>query len=70
MIIDHIEGDIAVVIGENGYYFKVHTGLLPRGIREGTLLLSTPNGYVIDEEREDFRRERMKSKTNSVFTPR
>ncbi len=70
MKIEKIEGDVVLVEGENGIWQRVHRSLLPMGISVGTVLISTENGYIIDEEAENRRYASMKQNKSSVFTPR
>ena len=66
LYIDRIEGDCAVV-EHGGEMIDIPLLKLPDGVREGTVLTVTENGYEADEEAEAERRKLLFSKQNALF---
>lgn len=62
MILDRIEGDIAVLELDNGTLIQVPAGLLPAEAKEGDCLRLT-----VDADTTEERRQRMKEKMNRLF---
>ena len=57
--VDRIEGDLAVVMDDDGVGTPVPRADLPVDTREGTMLRLTEHGYVPDPEAEEARRHRV-----------
>jgi len=60
-IIDRFEEDIAVVESRNETVY-VNKSLLPKGIREGSLLVKTNGNFYLSEEKTEERRRKMQEK--------
>lgn len=57
MVVDRIEEGIAVIIDENGERYEIPAQELPKGACEGSGLLRTENGFELDPNDEERRRE-------------
>ena len=64
--VDRIEGDYAVV-EYGGEMLEIPLTELPDGVREGTVLNFTGNGFEVDEEAEAERKKILFSKQSSLF---
>ena len=67
MIVDRIEGEIAVCESGDGSLVDVPMSDLPDGVREGTVLRLQGGSYAIDEDEERSRRERIERKASRLF---
>jgi len=57
-VVDRIEGDIAVLVGEDGQVYDVPLGWLPQGVREGNVLT---RGLRVDRGETERRRSRARA---------
>lgn len=62
MILDRMEGDMAVLELDNGALVQVPAELLPAGAKEGDCLR-----LVVDTDATEERRQRIKEKMNRLF---
>ena len=67
IVVDRIEDGYAV-LEIDGAIKNFPLNELPDGIHEGTLLVKTENGYVIDEEGTRLRRNQLAKRTRRLFT--
>ena len=67
MIVDRIEGNIAVVENDKGEHIEIPLRELPNDIREGSVLKAAEGGYIHDIEAEEKRRQEMAAKTKRLF---
>ena len=67
LIIDRIEGDVAVVETEDGSFTDVPLARIAGKAREGAVLAKAPLGYTVDEEATAARRAAMQEKANRLF---
>lgn len=66
VVIDRVEGSIAVA-EINGQICELNIKTLPVGIKEGSVLRKTEQGFVLDTETENKRRAQLFNKQNSLF---
>lgn len=66
MIVDRIEEGIAVVFS-NGEKLELPLSDLPEGVREGSVLVPSGSGYVLDMETEQRRRMAIAEKMDRLF---
>ena len=66
-IIDRIEGDYAVCETEDKGYINIFKSELPQGIKEGDVLNRINDKWNIDTVATKERKEKIKSKLNSLF---
>ena len=57
--VDRIEGDMAVLVGEDALSLSVPVSRLPQGIKEGSVLRVEGDAYVLDPAQEEVRRQRI-----------
>lgn len=67
MIIDRIEGDIAVVECDDGSFTEFALSRLPKGAREGSVLVRCGDGFILDTEKENSLRQAAAERTRSIF---
>lgn len=67
IIIDRIEGSIAVCEQPDKTFIDIPLSKLPKGIREGSVLLNKNGSWKIDAEEQDERNKRIEKKMNSLF---
>lgn len=68
LIIDRIEGDIAVCENIDRTTMNIPLILLPDGVKEGDVILKDENGeYMIDAEKTLERRQRIKKLLNNLW---
>ncbi len=68
LIVDRIEGNIAVCMDENEVLFELEISALPDGVREGSVLLQLENGcFEPDLKAEEERREMLFDLQNDLF---
>ena len=67
IIVDRIEGDIAVCELESGEMRDIALADLPVGVHDGSILLFENNTYTLDKETEAQRREKLFALQNSIF---
>lgn len=65
--VDRIENGIAVIEGDDGAFFQLPASQLPHGVREGSVLRRTQDGFVLDPEAERERRHMLYEKTKRLF---
>lgn len=66
-IIDRIGPEIAVCETEDGGMIKLRAAELPMGAREGDVLKWEPEGWKVDREETERRRERVRRKLESLI---
>lgn len=67
MIVDRIEGDLAVVEIEKGRFENVPVGSIEGDVRDGAVLVERDGGYVVDEDETKLRSEAVHARLNSLF---
>lgn len=67
LIVDRIEGTIAVCETVSASIVDVPLSDLPEGTKEGSVLRLENGSYVIDAEEERSRRSRIESKAKRLF---
>ena len=67
MIIDRIEGDVAVCEQEDGSHVNIPRSCLPGDVREGSVLAWTGSAWALDLQEESERRKRLFSKQEGLF---
>ncbi len=67
LIVDRIEGTIAVCETASASIVDVPLSDLPEGTKEGSVLRFENGSYVIDAEEERSRRSRIESKAKRLF---
>ena len=67
LIVDRIEGTIAVCETASASMIDVPLSDLPEGTKEGSVLRFANGSYVIDAEEERSRRSRIESKAKRLF---
>ena len=70
MTVDRIEDGYAVVENDCGEMERIPLGKLPEGIHEGSVIISSADGYSLDAESERIRRASMAKRTRSLFKKR
>ncbi len=65
--IDRIEGTIAILEDiDTKEKIELDISLLPKNIKEGSIILLKDNIYIIDETEEEIRRKRIMDKFNKL----
>ncbi len=65
--VDRIENNIAILENINSKEKKeLNTSILPKDIKEGTILEFNNNNFEIDEQAESIRRQRIIEKFNKL----
>lgn len=67
MIVDRIEGDLAVVEIEKGHFKNVPLSNIAGHVRDGAVLASDGTGYTVDEIETRRRSEAACALLNSLF---
>lgn len=67
MIVDRIEGRIAVIELEDGSHIDVPLSKLPEGTREGSVLRKKSGGFELDPRQERERRKKAAERTKRLF---
>ena len=67
LIVDRIEGSIAVCEQDNKSFVDVPISNLPKGVKEGSVLLNKDGSWEIDTEKQNTRNRRIKEKMDSLF---
>lgn len=66
-IIDRFEGEFAICEDENKKMHPIKKVELPKGVQEGDCIRPIENGYVIDVEATNNRKEKISKLMNSLF---
>ena len=66
-IIDRIEGNLAVCERADGRFEDISLEQLPKGAREGSVLLFQDGAWALDLKAERERRQRLFEKQDSLF---
>ena len=66
-VIDRVEGEIAVLVGDDGKKHDVPCSSLPKGAREGSCLRGSKNTFLLDEVETTRRKQRIESKLQALF---
>ncbi len=67
LIVDRIEGDIAVCENEDMTFTQIKISELPSGTKQGSFLVYQNGVYVLDEKAEQAARERILAKQAKLF---
>lgn len=67
LIIDRLEGDIAVAETENGEYIHIPRSMLPGEAAEGSIIRESFGEYCLDKETTALRRAEMAAKMRALF---
>lgn len=65
--VDRIEGEFALCEDPEGEMRELPLSLLPPDVREGVLLLKEPDGYVIDWEETELRRQQHYDRLSALW---
>lgn len=67
--VDRIEDNIAVCEGDDGGFFQIEIENLPKGCKEGDIILydDTNNVYLYDKEETENRKENLYNLTKKLF---
>ncbi len=65
--VDRIVEEIAVLIFDNGIRKEVSVAQLPNGVREGSVLIETSDGFILDELTTNDRRIKIAKRMKSLF---
>jgi hypothetical protein len=65
--LDRIEGDIAVLVGENGESVDIAVSELGENTAVGNVFERTESGYEYSENKTASRRERIVKRTRNMF---
>ncbi len=68
IIIDKIQGDMAVLERDGKTYLEVKTSSLPQGAREGDILKETTSGLEIDAQATSLRRKEIETLLDDIFS--
>jgi len=66
-IVDRIEGSLAVCEREDGGFEDIPLEQLPKGAREGSVLLVQDGAWALDLQAEKERRKRLFAKQEGLF---
>lgn len=66
-IIDRFEEGIAVCETEHGEMINIKISTLPKNIQEGTLLIKTEKGYIIDKDKEKTQKSKIKALEDELY---
>ena len=66
-IVDRIEGNLAVCEREDGGFEDIPLGQLPKGAREGSVLVCNNGAWALDLQAEQERRKRLFEKQEGLF---
>ncbi|NLZ52612.1 MAG: DUF3006 domain-containing protein [Thermoanaerobacteraceae bacterium] len=67
LIIDRFEGGFAVCEAENKDIVNIERSKLPREAREGDVIIQTSEGYMIDRNKTEERREYINKLMNELW---
>ena len=67
IIVERIEGEIAVLELDDGSKAEIALKALPIGVHEGSVLQRTSDGYALDIETEEKRRATLAARTKRLF---
>ena len=70
LIVDRITENIAVLEKDDLSYIELDVSLLPKGTKEGSVIMYENGVYTIDDADEEERRKRIFAKQRLVFTNR
>ena len=70
LIVDRITENIAVLEKVDLSHIELDVSLLPKGIKEGSVIMYENGVYTIDDADEEERRKRIFAKQRLVFTNR
>lgn len=70
LIVDRIEGDIAVCESENDEFLHIPLAQIESGLQEGDLLLFENGLYRIDQAATQARKAHMQAKLRGLFQKR
>lgn len=68
--VERIEENIVLCEDDDGNVVKMKIKDLPKGIREGDIIVKTENGYTADSEETELRRRKMAELQKNVFGKR
>ncbi len=68
--IDRIEGEIVVLEMENGSHINALRSLVPGNAKEGDVLETAENGFVVREDLTQERRDKILQKQKKLFKHR
>lgn len=66
-VVDRIEGEQAVLVGDGGEKRDVARDSLPSGTEEGSCLKWSDGAFFLDEAETAHRKRRIESKLNALF---
>ena len=66
-VIDRVEGEVAVLVGDDGKKQDVPISSLPKGTCEGSCLRKNGDAFLLDEAETKRREQRIKSKLDALF---
>jgi hypothetical protein len=67
IIIDRIEGTVAVAELPDGSFQEIPLSQLPQGVKEGAHLVSTPEGWQMDPEATAQAKARVRGKLDRLL---
>lgn len=67
MVVDRVEGPLAVVEIEKGVFSEVPVDLISGRVRDGAVLVRDGGGYFVDEEATVARAARVSEKRQRLF---
>lgn len=67
LVVDRIEADFAVCEQDDMKMINIPLSDLPEGICEGNIIIYKDGNYIVDEDAEAERRERINALKNSIF---
>ncbi len=67
MVIDRVEGGLAVVEIEKGRFENVPVSSIMGDVRDGAALIADGDGYVVDEAETKRRSEAARARLTSLF---
>lgn len=70
LIVDRITENIAVLEKDDLSHIELDVSLLPKGTKEGSVIMYENGVYTIDDSDEEERRKRIFAKQRLVFTNR
>ncbi len=66
-VVDRIESDVAVLVGDTGEKQDIARSSLPKGAKEGSCLKRSESEFLLDEAETVRREQRIKAKLNALF---
>lgn len=67
-IIDRLEENFAICENEQKEMVKIEISVLPKNVKEGTVLIYENGKYIISEEKTKRRKEKIKEKMKNLWT--